>query len=113
MKEEDPQDLVSFQSCRSSAVDRVEEMRLESPRKIQDVQVVMSETVGKATRGRGKDAWRLEPVGETETLDVSNGVEGVHVDPMVKVAMKGSKEKSRRQSEAPGEEGEEIKSRKR
>ena len=73
-KEADPQDLVSFQSCRSSAVDRVEEMRLESPRKIQDVQVVMSETAGKATRGRGKDAWRLEPEGETETLDVSNGV---------------------------------------
>ena len=32
---------------------------------------------------------------------------------MVKVAMKGSKSKKRRQSEAPGEEGEEIKSPKR
>ena len=59
-------------------------MGLESPRKIQDVQVVMSETAGKATRGRGEDAWRLEPEGETETLEtkvVSNGVEGVHADP--------------------------------
>ena len=45
---------------------------------------MMSETVGKATRGRGEDAWRLEPEGETETLDtkvVSNGMAGVHVDP--------------------------------
>ena len=34
-------------------MDHVEEMGLESPRKIQDVQVVMSETAGKATRGSG------------------------------------------------------------
>ena len=38
MKEVDSQDLLSFESCRSSAVDRVEEMSLESPRKRQDVQ---------------------------------------------------------------------------
>ena len=43
-KEADSQDLLSFQSCRSSSVDHVEEMSLESPRKILDVQVVMSET---------------------------------------------------------------------
>ena len=75
-KEADSHDLLSFQSCRSSAVDHVEEMSLESPRKIQDVQVVMSETAGRATRGRGDDAWRLETQGETETLEtkvVSNG----------------------------------------
>ena len=33
---------------------------------------------------REEDAWRLEPEGETETLEtkvVSNGVDGVHVDP--------------------------------
>ena len=39
---------------------------------------------GKATRGRGDDAWRLAAEGETETPEtevVSNGVEGVHVDP--------------------------------
>ena len=65
-----------FYSCRSSA----------------EVQVVMSETAGNATRGRGEDAWRLEPEGETlETKVVSNGVEGVHVDPVVKVAMRGRK----------------------
>ena len=77
-KEADSQDLLSFQSCRSPAVDHVEEMSLESPRKIQDSQVE------KAMRGRGEDSWRLEPEGETETLEtkvVSNGVEGVHVDP--------------------------------
>ena len=65
-------------------MDHVEEMGLESPRKIQDVQVVMSETAGKATRGRGEDAWRLEPEGETETLETkvfSNEVGGVHADP--------------------------------
>ena len=64
-------------------MDQVEEMSLESPGKIQDVQVVMSGTAGEATRGRGEDAWRLEPEGETEmpeTRVVSDGVEGVHVD---------------------------------
>ena len=34
-KEADSQDLISCQSCRPSAVDYVEEMSLESPRKIQ------------------------------------------------------------------------------
>ena len=83
-EEADSQDLLSFQSCRSSAVDHVEEMSLEPPRRIQDVQVVISETAGKATRGRGEDALRLEAEGETVTLEtkvVSNGVEGVHADP--------------------------------
>ena len=64
-------------------MDHVEEMSQESPRKIQDVQVVMSETAGKATRGRGEDAWRLETEGESERLEtkvVSHGVEGVYVD---------------------------------
>ena len=81
MKEEaGSQDLLSFESCRSSAVDHVGEMSLESPRKMQDEQEVMSETSGNATRGRGEDAWRLEPEGETETLETKvfwNGVEGV------------------------------------
>ena len=72
-----------MESCRSSAVDHVEEMSLESPRKRQDVQEVMGESAGNATRGRGEDAWRLEPEGETETLEtkvVSDSVEGVRVD---------------------------------
>ena len=47
-KEADSQDPFSFQSCRSSAVDHVEEMSLESPRKSPDVQVLMCE----------EDAWR-------------------------------------------------------
>ena len=112
-KEADSQDLVSFQSRRSSAVDHVEEMSLESPRKIQDVQVVMNETAGKATRGRGEDAWRLEPEGKTETLEtkvVSNGVEGVHVDPNGECQHERAQvKKSRRQSQAPGEEEGEVK----
>ena len=56
-KEADSQDL-SFESCRSSVVDYTEEMSPESPRKSQGVQVVMSETAGKAMRGREEDAWR-------------------------------------------------------
>ena len=95
-------------------MDHVEGMGLEPPRKIQDVQVVMSETAGKATRGRGRDAWRLEPEGETETLEtkvVSNGVEGVRADPGRRERVQAKN--SRRQSEAPGEEGEEMKSPKR
>ena len=82
--EADLQDLLSFQSCRSSVVDHVKNVSLDSPSNIQDVQVVMSETAGKATRGEEKDAWKLEPEGETETLEtkvVPNGVEGVQVDP--------------------------------
>ena len=58
-KEADSQDRLSSESSRSSSVDHVEEMSLESPRKIQDVQVVMSEIAGKEMRERGEDAWRL------------------------------------------------------
>ena len=75
-------------------MDHVEEMGLESPRKIQDVQVVMSETAGKATRGSGIDAWRLEPEGETVTLETkvdSNGGKASTRTLMVKVAVKGGK----------------------
>ena len=104
-KEVGSQDLLSFQSCRSSAVNHVEETGLESPRKIQDAQVVTSETAGKATRGTGEDAWRLEPEGETETLEtkvVSSGVEGVHVDPNgedhhEREQVKNSRRKAKRQ----------------
>ena len=60
-KEADSQDLLSFESCRSSVVDHVEEMSLESPRKMQEEQEVMSETSGNATSGREEDEWRLEP----------------------------------------------------
>ena len=45
-KEADSQDFLSVQSGRSSAVDHVEEISLESSKKSQDVQVVMSETAG-------------------------------------------------------------------
>ena len=78
-KEADSQDLISFDSCWSSAVDHVEAMSVESPRKMQDEQEAMSETPGNAKRGRGEDACRLEPEGETETPETKvfwNGVEG-------------------------------------
>ena len=74
----------------------------------------MSETSGNATRERGEDAWRREPGGETETLEakvVSHGVEGVDVDPKGEGRHEREQvQNSRRQSEAPGEEGEEVKS---
>ena len=67
--ETDSQDLLFVQSCRSSAVDHVEEISLESSRKGQDVQAVMSEIAGKEMRGSGEDAWSLDAEGETETLE--------------------------------------------
>ena len=60
-KKADSQDPLSFESCSSSVVDHVEEMSLESPRKMQEEQEVMSETSGNATGGIEEDAWRLEP----------------------------------------------------
>ena len=115
--EADSQDFLSVQSCRSSAVDGVEEISLESSRKRKDVQGVMSEFAGKEMRERREDAWRLDPEGETKTLEtkvVSHGMEGVDVDPKEEGRHeRGEVKNSRRQSEAPGEEGEEIKSPKR
>ena len=78
--EADTQDFLSSQSCRSSAVDHVEEISLECWRKRQDVQGVMSEFAGMEMRERGDVAWRVEPEGETETLET-------------KVVSKGSKSK--------------------
>ena len=43
-KEAESQDLLSFESCGLSVVDHVEGMSLESPRRMQDEQEVMSET---------------------------------------------------------------------
>ena len=40
-KETDTQDLISFESCRSSVVNYVEEISPESPRKVQDEQEEM------------------------------------------------------------------------
>ena len=108
-KEFDLQNLISFESCRSSEVDHVEVMSLESPRKMHDVQEAMDETAWKATRGRGEDAWRLEPEGETEmpaTRVVSDGVEGIYVKLNGECHHAREQVKnSRRQSDAPGEEG--------
>ena len=76
----DVEDLLSFESCRSSAVDHMEEKSPESPRKMQDEQEAMIETSWNATRGRGEDGWRLEPEGETGTPEVIvlwNEAEGV------------------------------------
>ena len=44
--EADSQDLPSVNSCRSSAVDHVDEISLQSVRKSHDAQVVMSEIAG-------------------------------------------------------------------
>ena len=57
---------------------------LESPRKIQVVEVATSEALWNAKGEKEGDGWRLEPEGETETLEtkvVSDGVEGVTREP--------------------------------
>ena len=74
-EEADSQDLLSVQSCISSTVDHLEEISLESSRKMQDEHELISEIAGMDMSGREEDAWRLE------TKVVSHGVEGVHVDP--------------------------------
>ena len=64
---------------------------------MQDVQEVMSETAGNATRGRGEDAWRLEPECETETLETKSFRTWWKASTwtlMVKVNMSGSKSKN-------------------
>ena len=116
-KKEDLQDFSLLESCRPSAVDFVEEISPESPREMQDEQEVTSETSWNATRGKDVDEWRLEPEGETETPETKalwNSVEGVPGYPdgegrHERVQVKSS----RRESEVPGEEGEEVKSPKR
>ena len=106
-----------MRSRRSSAVDCIEEMSLESPREMQDEQEAMNETSGTATSRRREDGWRLEPEGERETLETEvfwNGVEGIPGYPYGEGHHKRVQVKSStRESEAPGEEGEEVKSPKR
>ena len=73
----------SSESCRSSTVDHVEEMTLESPKKRQELQEVLEKTEWKEMRGRDEDAWRLEPEGEAEmpvTRVVADEVERIYVD---------------------------------
>ena len=80
------------------------------------MQEVMDETAWKLTRGREEDAWRLEPEGETkmpETRVVSDGVDGIYVDLDGEGYHDWGQVNSRRQSDAPGEEGQYIKSPKR
>ena len=116
-KEADLQDLLTFESCRSSAVELFEEMSQVSPRKMQDEQEVTSEASWNATERKEEDLCRLEPEGETETPETNvswNLVEGVTGytdgegrDERLQV------ESSRRGSEALGEQGEGVESPKR
>ena len=66
----DMQDLLSFESCRSSVVDDMEEVSSESSRKMQDEQEATSEASWNVKGSKEEDGWRLEPDGETETPDV-------------------------------------------
>ena len=115
----DLQNFLSFELCRPSTVVHVEEMSLESPkkrqeveeapRKMQDEQEATSETAGKATRRTGEGKTEMP-----ETRVVSDGVEGINVDLNGECHHERWRVKnSRRQSDAPGEEGEEILSAKR
>ena len=113
------QDLLSVRSSRSSAVDHVEGISLRSSRKRQDAQVAMSEIARKEMRekrrrcvetGTGRrngDAGNQSRfgLGGKRRRGPQKGKVASHEREQVK--------KSRRQREAPGEEGEEIKSPKR
>ena len=60
----DTQELLSFESCRSSVVDDMEEVSLESSRKMQDKEETTLEASWAAVPGRKeKEGWRLEPKG--------------------------------------------------
>ena len=123
-KEADLQDLLSFEFCRSSAVDHIEEISPESPRKMQDEQEVTSEASWTATGEEAEDGRRLEPEGETETLEVivlGNEAEGVSVNPhheqtRAKITRREREDQVKMERKAdryaPGEEGEEIQSQK-
>ena len=69
------------------------------------------------TEARGREAWRLEPEGETEMREtgvVADGVDGINVDLNGEGHQeRGQVKNHRSQSDVPGEEGEEIKSPKR
>ena len=98
-------------------MDSIEEKSPESPRKMQDEQEATSEASWNARGEKEEDGWRLEPEGETETPEtrvLRSEVEGVPVDLDGECYHGREQVKSpRRQSEAPGEEGEHIESPKR
>ena len=81
----DTQDILSIDSCTSSTACDIEEMSSETSRRMQDKEETMSEASWTAvTKRKGKEWWRLEPGGETETPKVTvlwNESEGVSVNP--------------------------------
>ena len=109
----DTQDTLSFESCMSSVACDMEEVSSESSRKMQDKEETASEVSWTAiAKKKEKDGWRLEPEGETETPEVTfwDEAEGVAVTPEGESLHEQTHVKStRREREAPGEEGEEIK----
>ena len=84
---------------------------------MQDEQEATSEAPWNARGGKEEDGWRLEPEEETETPETIvlwNEVEGVPVNPDCESRRERVQAKSsRRDSETPGEVGEEVKSPKR
>ena len=73
-----------FESCMSSVACDMEEVSSESLRKMHDKEEITPEASWTAvTKGKGKEVWRLEPEGETETPEVTvwwNEAEGVSVN---------------------------------
>ena len=91
----------------------MEEVSSESSRKMQDTKETTLEASWVAVTGKKeKDGWRLEPEGEAETPDVKvlwNEAEGVPANLDGESHHERAQAKStRREREAPGEEGEEI-----
>ena len=106
----DTQDTLSFESCRSSVVDDMEEVSSESSRKMQDKEEATPEASWVAVTGRKeKEGWRLEPEGETETPEVIvlwSEAEGVPANVDGESHHERAQAKStRREREVPGEEG--------
>ena len=64
----DIQDLLSFESCRSSVTDDMEEVSSESSKKMEDT--TPDGSWAAVTGRKEKEGWRLEPEGETETPEV-------------------------------------------
>ena len=99
-------------------VDDMEEVSSESSRTMQDKEETTPEASWAAVTGRKEDdGWRLEPEGEAETPETIvfwNEVEGVPVDRNGEGHLgRAQANSSTRESEAPEEEGEELKSPKR
>ena len=68
----DIQGALSFESCMSSVACDIQEMSSETSRRVQEKEETMSEaSLTAVTKRKEREAWRLQPEAETETLEVT------------------------------------------